>query len=35
MFNAASKDTPSEITLSPLQVRSFRVNLKGKIATPI
>lgn len=31
MFNAASKDTHSEIIISPLQVRSFRINLKNKI----
>jgi hypothetical protein len=32
MFNGGSKDTHSEIVLSPLQVRSFRINLKNKIA---
>lgn len=32
MFNAGSKDSLEKIVLSPLQSRSFRINLKGKIA---
>jgi hypothetical protein len=32
MFNGGSRDTLQEIILAPLQVRSFRINLKNKIA---
>lgn len=34
IFNAGSKDTQEEMVLEPLQIRSFRVNLKGKVAVP-
>lgn len=32
MFNAGSRDSLESIVIAPLQVRSFRINLKGKIA---
>lgn len=32
MFNAGSRDSLENIVLAPLQVRSFRINLKSKIA---
>jgi hypothetical protein len=32
MFNAGSKDSPEKLVLAPLQVRSFRINLKGQVA---
>jgi len=32
MFNGASKDTQELLVLSPLQIRSFRINIRGKIA---
>ena len=32
MFNAGSRDSLENIVIAPLQVRSFRINLKGKIA---
>jgi len=31
MFNGASKDTQEQLVLSPLQIRAFRINIKGKI----